>query len=106
MNTIHCSKTVFEMLKEQSTPAEYHAAMTIYGIPVQESGVFPFEVTYSACDVVTREEVLIPSGEWIHGAVFPAYFNLVEMSPEPILFFNSISEPEEPFKNIWLSMFK
>lgn len=42
----------------------------IYGIPVIESSLFPFEIKYDACDVATRELIQIPSDELCHGVMF------------------------------------
>lgn len=43
----------------------------VFGFPIQfkESSVFPFEMTYRACDLQTKEEINIKSGEMIHGAL-------------------------------------
>ena len=42
-----------------------------YSLPIYKSDLFPFEIMYDACNVETKSEFKIPSGEWIHGVVIP-----------------------------------
>lgn len=62
------SKTVFESLKEQCVSNCY-----VIGSPqmeVRQSSIFPYERKWLACDVATREEIHIPSDEWVNGVMF------------------------------------
>lgn len=70
IETIGDYQITFEKIKEAidslgKPPKEF------FGLPLQfkESNVFPFEITYKACDLQTKEEINIKSGELIHGAI-------------------------------------
>ncbi len=38
-----------------------------FEIPITISDMFPFEQHYEACDVLTKHEIRVPSGEIVHG---------------------------------------
>lgn len=59
---IHCSKTVFDTLKEQAKPS-----LSVYGIEIKESPIFPFQNS---------------AGEWIHGAFIPPIETLIDEHPK------------------------
>jgi hypothetical protein len=66
------SKNVFDRLKELQLPSnKEYFSYGGYNFPVIESSLFPFEIMYDACDVETKLEIKIPSGEWIHGVAIP-----------------------------------
>lgn len=67
------SKQVFDRLKELTEPS-FNKEYFSYGgcnFPIRESNLFPFEIMYDACSLETKEEIKIPSGEWIHGVAIP-----------------------------------
>jgi hypothetical protein len=66
-----CSKSMIDLLKEKTNASDE----IIFGIPVKESNLFPFEILYNACDIETRQEIKIPSGEWCHGVIVPDDYN-------------------------------
>lgn len=59
-------KTILDKLPESKT-----IPVGEFNFDVIESQLFPFEITYDACDLVTRREIKISSGEWIHAAIIP-----------------------------------
>jgi hypothetical protein len=69
MNQIYMSKFMADKLKE--LPETKLVDILGYSFPVVVSPLFPFEVMYDACDIETKHEVKIGSGEWIHGAMVP-----------------------------------
>jgi hypothetical protein len=78
----YCSSELINSIKQAAKPA----TTVIGGLELVESPLFPFELKYDACDLNTKEEIKIPSGEWIHGmAVSQPDFNHIEpmMQPEP-----------------------
>lgn len=60
---------------------EQSAVFSISNIPLQMSSLFPFELTYDACDIESKMEVKIPSGEWIHGIVMPEVPDFIDTKP-------------------------
>ena len=70
---------MFDLIKEKAEEAKHPI---IIGVPVIESSLFPFEIKYEACNIETKEEVRIPSGEFIHGAMVPAIEVEIPSPPE------------------------
>ena len=68
-----CSKQYYESLKALP-PGRQAKEFNLcgYSINVFESDLFPYEIKYDACDIETKGEVKIPSGEFIHAMVVPA----------------------------------
>lgn len=54
-----------KMQREPLKSSEY------LGIKVVEHGAFPIAISYPACDIETKEEIRVYSGEYIHAAMIP-----------------------------------
>jgi hypothetical protein len=76
--------------------------MKIHGIEIIQSNLFPFELHWDACDIITKELIMIPSGEWVHGVIVPK----MEIESIPLRFAPEINDsPLRYFMfkdNIWL----
>lgn len=64
---IQCSKSYMEAIRK--LPVAKSFGSEAIGIEVRESSVFPYEMKWAACDIETKSEHQIPSGEWIHGVM-------------------------------------
>lgn len=57
-------------------------------IEIKQSNLFPFELYWDACDIVTKKMIRIPSGEWIHGVIIPEFEDIepipLQLAPEII----------------------
>jgi len=67
-NVLTCSESTFESLKGQVAPITGFNLCGM-GISVIQSSIFPFERKWAACDIETKLEHQIPSGEWVHGVM-------------------------------------
>jgi|ERR1041385_9257220 hypothetical protein len=61
---IFASAEAMELLQQEARPGDI--TTMVGGYEIRVSPILPVEVKYNACDVETRREIKIPSGEWIH----------------------------------------
>lgn len=102
MKQLHLSKGYIDKLKSlPATKPDSITSLNIFGynFPVIENPLFPFEVHYDACDMETKQEVKIASGEWIHGAIIPQP-EPYKMEPPPTLtFYEESSDVDDAIWN-------
>jgi hypothetical protein len=94
---LYLSKEMKEVLLANAKSAE--VPVCGYGIPVYESPVFPFQIHYDACDIESRQEVKIASGEWIHGAIIPAIEPEIPKPSFEFSFDTMQKHIDKPFRN-------
>lgn len=66
----HAMMTAIKKLQEVNPKSISYGS---YSFPVLANPLFPFEICYDACDVETKQETKIGSGEWCHGALVPVF---------------------------------